>query len=133
MSKSTQVSGKRKRAIARATITEGNGTVRINSLILDAYQPQIARMKIQEPIILAGDQAKKLNINVSIQGGGFQSQAEAARLAIARGLVEHTGSKELRKIYLDYDRQMLIADVRRNETSKPNTSKPRAKRQKSYR
>tara|TARA_Y100000310_G_scaffold333976_1_gene412666 strand:- start:1778 stop:2179 length:402 start_codon:yes stop_codon:yes gene_type:complete len=133
MKKITHASGKRKKAIARATISEGNGTVRINSLLLDVYEPAFAKARIQEPLTIAGDISKKVNIKVVVQGGGFQSQAEAVRLAIAKGLVEFTSDKKLKQTFLDYDRHLLIADVRRNEPSKPNISKPRAKRQKSYR
>ena len=133
MVKSIQTSGKRKRAIARASIKAGKGAVRINSLLLDVYEPKMARTRIQEPLILAGDKAKKVDITVKVAGGGAQSQADAIRLAIARALVEFTGNKELKTLYQEYDRQLLIADVRRNEPSKPNISKPRKKRQKSYR
>lgn len=125
-------SGKRKRAVARAILTEGIGTIRINRLSLDKYNPKSAMMKIKEPLILAGDMIKNLDINVRVAGGGIMSQAEAARLAIGRALVLH--DKGLEKAFLDYDRQLLVADVRRKETHKPNRhGKARAKRQKSYR
>lgn len=126
-------SGKRKHAIARATLKPGKGIVRINSQKLEVYNPLLARSKIMEALQLAGDVAKKVNINVNVFGGGWQSQSEAARLAIAKSLVEFTKSKELKKTFLDYDKHLLVADVRRGEASKPNDSKPRAKRQKSYR
>jgi len=133
MSKTTHVSGTRKQARARATVIPGKGTVRINQRLLDTLQPKVLRLKIQEPLILAGDLSKKVDIKVTVNGGGSQGQAEAARLAIARGLVKFSGSKTLRKDFLNYDRHLVIADVRRNEPHKPNDSKPRAKRQKSYR
>ncbi len=133
MKKVVHVSGKRKHAVARATLKPGKGIVRINSMLLSNYQPALARYRIQEALQLAGDVANKVNISVTVFGGGWQSQGEAARLAIARSLVEFTGSKELKKNYLDYDKHLLIADVRRNEPHKPNDSKPRRKRQKSYR
>ncbi len=127
-------SGKRKSATARAVIQAGDGTVKINNTLIDNYNPEIARMKITEPLILAGDQTKKVSINVTVTGGGFMSQAEAARLAIAKALVGFTKSKTLEKTFLEYDRQLLVADVRRREVRKPNThGKARAKRQKSYR
>ncbi len=125
------VSGSRKRAKARATLKEGKGIIRVNSKLLENYQPQMARLKIMEPIILAGDIVKNLNIDVSVEGGGWQSQAEASRLAIARALVLY--DNKLKPDFLEYDRRLLVADVRRNEPHKPNDSKPRAKRQKSYR
>ena len=133
MAKIIHTSGKRKKAVARATLKEGKGKIRINSKLLDIYQPEMAKMRIMEPLMLAGDCSKKINIDINVFGGGWQSQAEAARLAIAKGLVEFTGSKALKQQFLDYDRHLLVADVRRNEPHKPNDSKPRAKRQKSYR
>lgn len=124
-------SGKRKRAIARAKLIEGTGLIRINSLNIEQYQPAMLRMKIKEPLILAGEIASKVNINISVQGGGKNSQADAAKLAIGRALVEY--NNKLEKVFLSYDRQLLVADVRRKESAKPNDSKARAKRQKSYR
>jgi small subunit ribosomal protein S9 len=133
MIKKAHVSGKRKRAKARATVTAGKGVVRINSMLLDAYEPELARQRIQEPLILAGDMASKVDIKVTVTGGGWQSQAEAVRLAVARGLVAFSGNKTLKQDFLNYDRHLLVQDSRRNEPHKPNDSKPRAKRQKSYR
>lgn len=126
-------SGKRKRAIARATVREGKGIVRINKQLLDVYEPKMCRMRIEEPLMIAQDHASKVNIDVNVRGGGIQSQAEAARLAIAKGLVQFAKSKQLRQDFLDYDWNLVTADVRRNEPHKPNDSKPRKKRQKSYR
>jgi len=84
-----------------------------------------------EPLVLAGEVAKKVNIDVKVNGGGVNGQADACRLAIARALVEFDASLE--NTFDEYDRLLLVADVRQNEESKPNDSKPRAKRQKSYR
>lgn len=128
------VSGKRKRSIARAVIRNGKGQVRVNKMLLDVVHPVFARDKIREPLLLAGDElTKKVKIDVDVKGGGWNSQAEAVRLAISRALVSFTKNKDLEKKFLQYDRQLLIADVRRKETRKPNDSKARKKRQKSYR
>src|SRR3989338_5545614 len=133
MKKIIQTSGKRKRAVARATLREGKGIIRINSLKLEAYSPEIAKMMIQEPLMLAAELSKKVDIRVDVFGGGWHSQAEAARLAIARALVEFSGSKKLKTDFIAYDRNLLVQDSRVNEASKPNDSKPRASRKKSYR
>jgi len=134
MAKVISTSGKRKTAVARATLREGKGQVRINSILLDIYSNPLARGKIQEPLILAGDEiVKKVKIDVEVDGGGWLGQAEASRLAIARALVGYTGSKKLERTYLDYDRNLMVADVRFKEQCKPNDSKARAKRSKSYR
>ena len=130
--KTIHVVGKRKSAVARATLNSGAGIVRVNSKLLNFYEPEIYRTKIQEPLILAGDIAKNVNININVEGGGINSQSDAARLAVARALAEH--DKSLHKIFLDYDRTLTVADVRRKETHKPNRhGKARSKIQKSYR
>ena len=132
--KTMVVTGKRKRAIAKAVIRAGSGNITINKMGLSAVTPKISHMKIQEPLILAGDHSSKVDIRVSVSGGGFSSQADAVRLAIAKALVGFTKDKKLEKAFLDYDRHLLVADVRRKEVRKPNRhGKARAKRQKSYR
>jgi small subunit ribosomal protein S9 len=133
MSKVIHTSGKRKKAIARATLKEGTGKVRINNIHLENYSPKMFKMKIMEPLILAGDTSNKVDINVRVEGGGISGQTDAARLAIARSLAEYAKGERLKNTFLEYDRHLLVADVRLPEPSKPNDSKPRAKRQKSYR
>ena len=124
--------GKRKRAIARAVLKPGTGMVRVNGIDLENYQPQIFQLKIKEPLILAGEIANQVDIKAKVIGGGISSQTAAVRLAIGKALAEY--SPRLKKIFLDYDRQLLVADVRRKESAKPNRhGQARAKRQKSYR
>ena len=126
------VSGTRKKAIARATVRAGVGTVRVNSRLLRNVQPEIYRMKIQEPLMIAGDKAKEVNINIKVHGGGMSAQADAIRTAIAKALSIY--DKKLHKDFLDYDRTLIVPDVRQKETHKPNChGKARSKRQKSYR
>ncbi|MBD3313222.1 30S ribosomal protein S9 [Candidatus Woesearchaeota archaeon] len=131
--KTVHTSGKRKRAVARATLEKGKGNVKVNDIALDVYEPKLARLKIMEPLIIAGDLAKEVNIKVTVNGGGMMSGAEAAKLAVARALVEYSGKSDLKDRFVDYDRTMMVADVRYKEARKPNISKARAKRQKSYR
>ncbi len=131
--KSILVSGKRKRAIARAAVRKGSGIIRINHQLLQNYEPRMSRMRIEEPLMIGSEYAGKVNIDIDVHGGGFQSQTEAARLCVARGLVAFSKSKQLKQDFLNYDRHLLIADVRRGEPSKPNDSKPRKARTKSYR
>ena len=132
-SKVILTSGSRKLSVARATLRPGNGVIRVNHMLVDLYQPEMCKMKIMEPVLLAGDIVSKVNIDVKVAGGGVNSSAEAVRLAIARALVAFAGKQELKQRFLEYDRNMLVADVRYKETCKPNDSKARAKRQKSYR
>lgn len=124
-------SGKRKRAIARATLRPGKGKIRINKTLLDSYTPKLARLKLREPLLLAGNIINTVDIDINVFGGGVIGQAEASRLAVARALVKY--DKKLQDVFLKYDRQLLVADVRRKEAYKPNDSKARAARQKSYR
>jgi small subunit ribosomal protein S9 len=132
--KVVHVSGKRKKSIARATAKKGTGIVKINKKPLEIYSTELARLRIKEPILLAESQAKTVDINVNVIGGGWSSQTEATRLAIAKALVEYTKSAELKKKYLDYDRHLLVADTRYKETKKPGThSHARSKRQLSFR
>ncbi|MBS3143468.1 30S ribosomal protein S9 [Candidatus Woesearchaeota archaeon] len=131
--KVVHVSGSRKRSIARATLKDGKGIVRINSYLLNNYKPDFARDKIMEPLMIAGDLANKIDISINVKGGGWRSQSDAVRLAISRALVQYSGSKVLERNFLDYDRNLLIADIRRKEQYKPNDSKARAKRTKSKR
>lgn len=125
-------SGTRKRSVARVTLKEGKGMIRMNGQAIDSFGTDLLRMKIKEPLILLGDLANKVHIDINVCGGGVMSQAEAARLAMCRALAEFGGEK-VRKILYDYDRSFLVADIRRKEVCKPNDSKARAKRQKSYR
>jgi len=130
--KPIHVSGKRKRAVARVTLKDGSGKITINNLNLDYYEPKLARMKIKEPLLLAKEIADRVDIEVNVFGGGYMSQADAARLAIGRALTKY--NSKLKDLFLNYDRQLLVADVRRKECSKPNSrGNARAKRQKSYR
>ena len=125
-------SGTRKRAVARATLYPGEGNIKINNKPLLNFEPEFIRLKLAEPLILSGDISKEVDINVRVFGGGINSQAEASRLAIAKALAKF--DKKLEKVYLDYDRLLLVADVRRKETHKPNRhGKARAKVTKSYR
>lgn len=126
-----QTTGKRKTSVARATLKQGKGIVRVNSVLLDNYNNLFARTRLMEPLIIAGEVSKKVDIKINVNGGGWHSQAEASRLAVAKALAEF--DKKLRKVYLDYDRHLLIADVRRKEQRKPGDSKARKSRQTSYR
>ena len=134
--KKTITIGKRKRALAKAIIQEGKGKVLVNSKSIDLF-PLFQRLALQEPIRLSqeiiGDKIKQYDIFVTVKGGGSEGQIDASRLAIARAIIAETKSAELKKEFLCYDRMLLIADTRRKEQRKPNDSKARAKRQKSYR
>ncbi len=128
------VSGKRKRAVARAVLTEGGGKITINKKDYKNLQ-MFDRLKIEEPLRIAEQILGKKNFDVaiSVRGGGDKSQVEAARLALARSIIKFSNNKELERTFLDYDRNLLIADIRRKEAYKPGDSKARKKRQSSKR
>jgi len=127
-------SGKRKRAVARAVLIEGNGKVTINNKDHNTLQ-MLDKLKIEEPLRIAkeilGD--LKFNVAINVRGGGEKGQLEAARLSLARAIVEFSKSKALSDAYTSYDRALLVADVRRKEAYKPGDSKARKKRQSSKR
>jgi small subunit ribosomal protein S9 len=125
--------GKKKTAVARAIIRPGIGRVRINGYPLELWPIEMARMKMAEPLILAGELAKKVDIDVNVSGGGYMGQAIATRIAIARGLVAYFQSQELKELYEQYDPYMLKGDPRRTEPKKPGIKHARSKRQKAYR
>jgi len=80
--------GRRKAAIARVFVTEGNGTININKKDLSEYFPSdILQYVVKQPLKKL-EVDGKYDINVSLKGGGFKGQAEALRLAISRALVK---------------------------------------------
>lgn len=125
--------GKRKAAVARAVCRPGTGKIFVNNKALDVLQPEAVRLFLREPLQLAGDVAKTLDINVNVKGGGMFGQAEAVRQAIAKAIVAFEPS--LKNSFLEYDRALLVADPRRNEPHKPSRSSagPRRHKQRSKR
>jgi len=126
-------SGKRKTAVARAVVKEGVGKVTINKIPLTIYSPELAKLKIMEPLGLIPEKAKLVDIAVNVRGGGVMGQAEAARTAISRGLVDYFKDEEMEMLFKDYDRTLMINDVRRKLPKNPLGRGARKKRQKSYR
>jgi ribosomal protein S9 len=132
--KATMISGKRKTALAKVKITLGNGAVLYNKKPLTTLFT-LHKLALEEPLLIAKHVLGTIPVDLEIytSGGGTEGQIQAARLAVAKALVSHTKSVELKKAYLHYDRALLVADTRRKEAYKPGDSKARAKRQKSYR
>ena len=126
-------SGKRKTATARATIKAGVGRVKINHTPLEILTPELARLKMSEPLRLAGKRVEKVDVRVNVNGGGIMGQADAARTAIARGLVEYFDDADLRETFLSYERGLVVNDPRQREPKHPLGRGARKKRQKSYR
>ena len=141
-SKKTAVnmSGKRKTAIARATVRKGNGRIRINSKPIHIMEPELARRKALEPVQIAEamDRLADVDVSILVQGGGQMGQVDAIRTASARGLVKWNGGaegddEELRDEYLRFDRSLLVNDPRRKEPKHQMGRGARKKWQKSYR
>ncbi|MDA3837078.1 MAG: 30S ribosomal protein S9 [Nanoarchaeota archaeon] len=132
--KKVYASGKRKSAIARAVVQNGNGNVTFNQRAILTL-PMFEKLKLEEPIRIAEVVLGKIDFDatVTVKGGGTQCQIDAGRLAIAKALITYTQSDELREAFLTYDRNLLVADDRRKEAYKPGDSKARASRQTSYR
>ncbi len=126
--------GKRKKSTARAIVSEGTGKITINSRNIDSLE-RFIQLRVKEPIILAGDKAKGVDIKVTVAGGGVWGQANASRTAIANGLVGWTKDNKLKEMYTDYDRSLLVSDPRRTEPHKPSrsTAGPRRSKQQSKR
>ncbi len=125
--------GKRKTSLAKATVKDGTGRIRVNGVPLEVHQPELARMRIIEPLILFGENWKRYDIRVSVNGGGFMSQADAVRMAIATGLVKISQDFEARSKMVEHDRTMLVGDPRRTEPKKFGGPSARSRFQKSYR
>lgn len=139
--------GQRKTSRAVATISKGNGKIRVNNIPAEVLQPEISRELILTPINIAGDLRNKIDISVKVEGGGFMGQAFAVAVAISRALTgeakgardpkDHPLSKsirqDIRKRINEFDRHLLAGDPRQTESKKFGGPSARRKKQKSYR
>jgi len=129
------ISGKRKKAVAKLRFGSGTGSIIFNRLSSEVL-PLFHKLALLEPIrIYEQELGEKVKYDfvITAAGGGKEAQIQASRLAIAKALLKITCSDVLKKAFIAYDRNMVVADSRRKEASKPGDSAPRAKRQKSYR
>ena len=113
--------GRRKAAVARVILKEGNGTITINRRPLEVYFPSSnLQYIVKQPLSLL-DVAEKYDVNVNLDGGGYKGQAEALRLAIARALVKVNPEDKsaLRK------EGFMTRDPRSVERKKPGQPKAR--------
>ncbi|MFW9954342.1 MAG: 30S ribosomal protein S9 [Candidatus Thorarchaeota archaeon] len=125
--------GKRKTSLAKATVKNGSGRIRVNGQPLEIIQPEMSRLRIMEPLIIFGEGWKRYDISIRVRGGGFMSQADAVRMAIATGLFKMSQDFEARSRMLEHDRTMLVGDPRRTEPKKFGGPSARSRYQKSYR
>ena len=113
--------GRRKSAVARIFVTEGNGKITINKKDLQDYFPSsILQFVVKQPLMTI-DAVEKYDIKVNLDGGGFTGQSQALRLAIARALVKINADdkKALRA------EGFLTRDAREVERKKPGQPKAR--------
>ena len=138
---SVQVFGKKKTAIAVAHCTRGSGMIRINGQPLELVQPELLRIKVQEPVLLLGaSRFEGVDIRIKVKGGGYTAQIYAIRQAISKALVawyqkyiDETSKRDIKRTLIEYDRTLLVADPRRSEPKKFGGPGARARFQKSFR
>lgn len=115
--------GRRKKAIARVYLSEGDGKIVVNKRDYKAFFPTaILHYVVEQPFQLT-DTVGKFDIKANLDGGGTTGQAEALRLGIARALI--TVDPELRPVLKE--KGLLKRDPRMVERKKPGQPKARKK------
>ena len=138
---SVQVFGRKRTATAVAFCQEGTGLIKLNGTPLDQIASETLKAKLMEPLLLIGeDVCKTLDIRLRVQGGGHVSQIYAIRQAISKAIVayyqkyvDEQAKDGIKKVLMDYDRTLLVADPRRMEPKKFGGQGARVRRQMSYR
>ena len=134
MSNEILTTGKRKTATARVVTKKGKGKVLINGIPVELYPIELLRNKLMEPLRILGERSNEVDIDIKVNGGGNTGQTDAARTAMAKGIIKYfSDDHELENNIRTYDRTILVNDIRRKMPKKPMGSGARAKRQKSYR
>ena len=113
--------GRRKSAVARVFVSEGTGKITINKRDLAVYFPSSLLQYVVLQPLKKLEVAEKYDIKVNLNGGGYNGQANALRLAIARALVKINpdDKKALRS------EGFLTRDARSVERKKPGQPKAR--------
>ena len=133
--------GRKKNACAVALVKEGQGIIRVNGKPLHLIEPITMRTKVFEPLfIIGGNKFKDLTIKVRVKGSGSMAQVMAVRMAIAKGVIayyqkykDEQTKRELKELFLSYDKGLMVSDSRRCEPKKFGGKGARARYQKSYR
>lgn len=82
-----QATGRRKRAVARVTLSQGQGKITVNARTLEEYFPTpTLRVCVCQPLVIT-ESSKKFDIRANVNGGGIAGQAQAIRHGIARALI----------------------------------------------
>ena len=113
--------GRRKAAVARVFISEGNGEIIINNKDLKTYFPVGTLQFIVEQPFNVLEAVGKYQVKANLDGGGIKGQAEALRLAISRALVkmDETFKPKLKAA------GFMTRDPREVERKKPGRPKAR--------
>ena len=113
--------GRRKTAVARIYLTPGKGEILVNGRDFKEYFPfEVHQILVQQPFATLNE-GESYDVKINVFGGGVKGQAEAARMAIARALVEYSADNRpaLKKEgYLTRDSRMV-------ERKKPGRRKAR--------
>lgn len=125
--------GARKTSRATAALTVGKGRVRVNGVPLEIWEPEVARLHMTAPVNIVGELREKFDVDVTVSGGGFMSQADAAAMAIARAYLDQGRGASLRERMTAYNKYLLAGDPRQTEPKKFGGPGARRRRQKSYR
>ena len=88
MEKQTNAVGRRKEAVTRVFVSKGSGKITVNDKDYKAYFPLVYLQNQVEAPLKTTDLVGKYDIIINAQGGGLKGQAEAAKLGIARVLIE---------------------------------------------
>ena len=119
----TNTSGRRKTAVARIYLKDGNGTITVNGKDYTAYFPTLPLQYIVNQAFIVAEVTGQYDVNVNVAGGGVKGQAEAVRLAIAKAIVELDA---IRKPALRA-KGLMTRDNRMVERKKPGRAKARKK------
>ena len=80
--------GRRKTAVARVYVTEGNGKITVNKKEFETYFPTATlQYKVMQPLAMT-ENASNFDVKVNVYGGGITGQAEAVRMAIAQPFLD---------------------------------------------
>jgi len=126
-------SGARKTAKATAALVPGKGRIKVNGTPVEVYEPEIARLHMLGAAMVVGDLREKYDVDISVSGGGFMGQADAAAMALSRAYVDQVRGSEVRDRINAYNKYLLSGDPRQAEPKKFGGPGARRKRQKSYR
>lgn len=104
--------GKRKTAIARATVKIGSKSERINNTCVDIPTPEISRKKVIVLLSLSKEIWGGYGIGITVKGRDYMSEAETSKMATARVLFGWKDESSLRALFVDYEKIMHTGDLR---------------------